>query len=276
MWRNADVKSVADIFHSPGFDGIVVFDTETTGLSRTYARIVELAAVKLDKDLNEVGEFCSLCNPGVPIPDEASMIHGITDEMVADKPFCDDIVEKFVDEFVSGLPLAAYNGDRYDIPLIKNAMARRGRDFDCRSIDILNIARKVYVNDGLPDNKLETIARHVGFVGDFHTAMDDTRAAVEILRASIGTFLEGDKPCSFKGPIKILSASFWGPRHTLSRIYVKTNVGELYFDVYKGSWVGKTVDVESLPMEEIEALSCAFVGAKDLSEFRKWRGKKAC
>lgn len=62
----------------------VVFDTETTGLdSDPYAEIVEFAAVRFEHG-KVVGKFSARCNPGVPIGEGASKIHGIYDKDVAD------------------------------------------------------------------------------------------------------------------------------------------------------------------------------------------------
>jgi DNA polymerase III epsilon subunit-like protein len=59
---------------------IVAFDTETTGL-RVSDRLVELAAVRFRGEEVE-GEWSALVDPGVPIPAEATAVHGIRDEDV--------------------------------------------------------------------------------------------------------------------------------------------------------------------------------------------------
>jgi DNA polymerase III subunit epsilon len=62
-----------------------VVDVETTGFSPTADRIVEVACVALD-GTRTVDRWSTLVNPGRPIPDRASAIHGITDAMVAGAP----------------------------------------------------------------------------------------------------------------------------------------------------------------------------------------------
>ena len=64
----------------------VVWDTETTGLN-DHAKIVSIGAV------NKAGDVLldTLVNPGVPIPEDASEIHGITDEMVKDAPTFEEL-----------------------------------------------------------------------------------------------------------------------------------------------------------------------------------------
>ncbi len=60
----------------------IYYDTETTGVKPDKDRIVEIAA--FDPVLNKT--FVTLVNPGIPIPQEAAAIHGISDAMVATAP----------------------------------------------------------------------------------------------------------------------------------------------------------------------------------------------
>jgi exodeoxyribonuclease X len=76
---------------------IRVLDVETTGLDPAMHRIVEIATV--DVIVRENGEvvrgerWSSLVNPGMPIPPEASAVHHITDDMVADAPSIGELVD---------------------------------------------------------------------------------------------------------------------------------------------------------------------------------------
>jgi DNA polymerase III epsilon subunit-like protein len=65
----------------------VVLDTETTGL-HDGARIVEIAVLSVDGTVL----LDSLVNPGVPIPAEATAVHGITDDMVSAAPTFSDLL----------------------------------------------------------------------------------------------------------------------------------------------------------------------------------------
>ena len=58
----------------------VVIDTEATGTDTESDEIVEIGAVEVDPECPTVGipESC-LCNPGIPIPPEASAVHHIID-----------------------------------------------------------------------------------------------------------------------------------------------------------------------------------------------------
>jgi len=67
---------------------IYYLDTETTGLYRSEgAEIVELAVLRDDGEVM----INSLIKPKKPIPTNASAIHGITNDMVADAPLFADI-----------------------------------------------------------------------------------------------------------------------------------------------------------------------------------------
>ena len=61
---------------------IVFFDLETTGTNIMHDRIVEISLIKVMPDGSEV-ERTRRINPEIPIPAEASAIHGIYDEDVA-------------------------------------------------------------------------------------------------------------------------------------------------------------------------------------------------
>ena len=69
--------------HTP--DRWLIADVETTGV-RTEDRVVEIAWIEVDNDLNIVDEVHSLIDPEMPIPAAASGVHHITDAMVADAP----------------------------------------------------------------------------------------------------------------------------------------------------------------------------------------------
>src|SRR5882757_2069068 len=64
---------------------IAFIDLETTGVSLSTDRIVEIAIIKLMPD-NTRQVKRKLLNPQMPIPQPSTDIHGITDEMVKDAP----------------------------------------------------------------------------------------------------------------------------------------------------------------------------------------------
>jgi DNA polymerase-3 subunit epsilon len=98
------------------------FDLETTGTSTAMDRIIELCAVKLSTDGSQE-EIHYLLNPTIPIAAGASAVHGITDEMVQDKPTFGDLASELAD-FFQGYDLGGYNIKRFDVPMLMEEFHR--------------------------------------------------------------------------------------------------------------------------------------------------------
>jgi DNA polymerase-3 subunit epsilon len=118
---------------------IVFFDLETTGVDVENDRIVQIAAVKFDP-FGERTELVSYVNPGRKIPAEATEVHHITDEMVADARYFSEIAGK-VAGFFAGCAIGGYNILRFDIPFLLNELARYGHSLDLNvpMVDALQI-----------------------------------------------------------------------------------------------------------------------------------------
>ena len=100
-----------------------VFDTETTGLSTRYDRIIEFAGV-IVQDGQIIDRFSQYVNPGMKIPEAASRVNHITDEMVADKPRLEDVMPRIL-EFMGDSILVAHNAT-FDVGFINAALKRMG------------------------------------------------------------------------------------------------------------------------------------------------------
>ena len=71
------------------------FDLETTGVSVSNDRIVEIAILKLHPDESKESKIWRV-NPECPIPPQASAVHGIYDSDVADKPNFKHFLNQFL------------------------------------------------------------------------------------------------------------------------------------------------------------------------------------
>ncbi|MEL6547413.1 MAG: 3'-5' exonuclease [Myxococcota bacterium] len=101
---------------------LVTFDLETTGLDIEEDRIVEISCVKTDVDgRREV--WTRRVNPGRPISPEATRVHGIRDEDVADAPTFGAIAH-VLREFLAGCDLSGFNVERFDLPLLAKEFQR--------------------------------------------------------------------------------------------------------------------------------------------------------
>lgn len=110
---------------------ILWFDLETTGVDAQTARVVEIAAARMNTDGAMSPAVATLVNPGVPIPPEATAIHGITDEMVADAPpFSDALVLAIVDQLTPETVLGGFNVLHYDLRVLQAECARHAVSTD--------------------------------------------------------------------------------------------------------------------------------------------------
>lgn len=162
---------------------LVVFDLETTSSDSEHARIVSIGLVKLGTDGQVAEAFEWLVNPGVPIPAEASAVHGITDAMVADKPMLAAIVDN-INAFVRDCDLAGFNLLRYDIPVIRREYGRIGAgDFapTAKIVDAMKIYHQNERRDLTAAVKLYLGRSHDGA----HGALADAQATADVLLAQV-------------------------------------------------------------------------------------------
>ena len=147
----------------------IYYDTETTGIKPDRDRIIEIAAFDPVSDRR----FESLIKPDIPIPPEASAVHGITDEMVASSPSFAEVGADFVTFCGEDAVLIAHNGDSFDAPFLKAEAARHELDWpDFETVDSLKWARK-YRSD-LPKHSLQYLRQVYGIEeNNAHRAMDD-------------------------------------------------------------------------------------------------------
>lgn len=164
---------------------LVFFDLETTGLNVGKDKIVEISLLKIMPDGEEISRT-ELINPGVPIPEECSAIHGITDEDVRDKPTFEQLADDLV-AFIGDADLAGFNSNKFDVPLLVEEFLRCGRRFDLRNrylIDVQNIFHKMEPRNLVAAYKFYCDAD----LTDAHQATADTRATYEVLKAQLDKY----------------------------------------------------------------------------------------
>ncbi len=164
---------------------IVFFDLEATGLNVFEDRIVQFGAIKFYPDGTKT-EHEWIINPKVPISKEASDIHHITDDMVADKPTFGDVAQEVV-ELINDSDLGGYNIKNFDIPMLQNEFARIGLPFDVEDKKIIDAMTIFKLKEGRTLS--DAYKKYVG--GEFdnaHDAMADIKASVEVLEGELKTY----------------------------------------------------------------------------------------
>jgi len=149
-------------------------DTETTGLRIGHDKAVSAAIVRFENQ-KPVAEISSYLDPGMPIPAEATAIHGVTNEMVKWAPTIEQFyARKDVLELIDGTQPGAYNApfDREFIPPIIDP-------WDWPWLDTLSFIRKFhrYVKGSKRHRLTAVCEREKIVLIDAHTAPADARAA---------------------------------------------------------------------------------------------------
>ncbi len=161
------------------------FDLETTGLSITQDRIVQIAIIKLEQD-GSSSELNLIINPEVTISKENALIHGITNEIASKHKNFKEQANQII-EFIGNSDLAGYNSNKFDIPFLAEELIRNNVEFDLANrqfVDIQNIFHKMEQRTLYAaykfycDKKLENI----------HDALYDAKATMEVLMAQVTTY----------------------------------------------------------------------------------------
>ena len=166
---------------------IVFFDLETTGVDTAKDRIVEISMVKVMPDGEEIIKTRRI-NPQMHIPEDATAVHGITDEDVKDAPTFAQIA-KSLSQFIEGCDFGGFNSNRFDLPMLVEEFLRAGVDVDFKKrkfIDVQNIFHKM---------EQRTLVAAYKFYCDkeldgAHSAEADTKATYEVLKAQLDRYPE--------------------------------------------------------------------------------------
>lgn len=162
---------------------LVFFDLETTGVNIATDRIVEISLVKLFPNGNKESKTWRV-NPQMHIPKEASDVHHIMDEDVADQPTFKELAPEIL-SFIDGCDLAGYNSNHFDVPLLQEELLRAGSDVDLKSkhhfVDAFVIFQK-----HTPRNLTAAYKHYCGKeLEGAHGANADTEATREVLLAQL-------------------------------------------------------------------------------------------
>ncbi|WP_454190604.1 PolC-type DNA polymerase III [Paenibacillus sp. Marseille-Q7038] len=156
----------------------IVFDIETTGLSVTQNKIIEIAAIKMVED-KEVDRFSTFVNPHERIPYNIQQLTNINDEMVKDAPEIEPVLKDFI-TFVGDGILVAHNA-RFDMGFIQANLKSLGMaPLENPVLDTLELARMLHPS--MKNHRLNTLAdKYKVSLENHHRAIDDTIALAGIL-----------------------------------------------------------------------------------------------
>ncbi len=161
---------------------LVFLDLETTGLRVAGDRIIELALIRVAPS-GDVAEKVRRFNPGVPIPAEATAVHGISDEDVAhEPPFA--ARARSLARILDPCDLAGFNLRRFDLPMLLAEFQRAGVEFRVDERRIVDVQMIFHREE--PRDLSAAVRFYLGReLEDAHSALADIRATMAVLGAQL-------------------------------------------------------------------------------------------
>ena len=173
---------------------IIIFDTETTGLTKQdivdldkQPKIIEFAGIKLDdKTLKEIDRIDFLVYPNQLVPKEATKIHGIKDSDLVGKGAFDTHYQKLSDFFFGTKYLIAHN-IAFDLKMLELELRRFDKitQFPFPPVQICTVNKTL----DLKGYRLKLSDLYNYLTGkeftDAHRAMKDVEALTECVKILI-------------------------------------------------------------------------------------------
>lgn len=230
---------------------LAFFDLETTGVNIASDRIVEISILKAMPDGTEQIKTLRI-NPGISIPLESSLVHGIYDEDIKNEPSFKQVAEELA-RFMDDSDLAGYNSNKFDIPMLMEEFIRAGVNFDLedrRFVDVQNIFHQM---------EQRTLRAAYQFycgkaIENAHSAEADIKATYEVLLGQLAKYenvewedKKGNKSIPVKNDVDALHAftNLSRPVDFAGRmVYNEHGVELINFGKHKGKCVEEVFQME--------------------------------
>ncbi len=214
---------------------LIFFDTETTGTDKVKDRIIELSTCKISPEGTQEVKTARF-NPGITIPLEATMVHGITNEDVKDKPPFSKYAQSISDYF-KGSDIGGYNCIGFDVPILVEELLRAKAplpfDESTKFVDAMRIFHLMEKRDLSAALKFYCGKDH----DSAHSAEADVLASAEVLNAQVTRY-------GFKGDLTELH-DFCNENTSIvdyDRKFTRNQDGEIIFNFGKN--YGKKVSAD--------------------------------
>lgn len=175
------------------------FDTETTGTDVASDRIVTVAlvhSVGAGREQETVATW--LIDPGVPMPEGAQAVHGISAEHAAAHGMApaaalEEVASMLADSLGQDVPVVAFNAS-FDLQILENELRRHQLPTLAERLghDIVPVIDPLVIDRGVDryrkgKRKLVDLLEHYGIQQDgrLHTADVDVSSTLDVLRAIV-------------------------------------------------------------------------------------------
>jgi len=154
---------------------MIVIDLETTGLNPKKDKIIEVAALKVNRG-KILDSFVSLINPNIRIEDIQLLNQNISDKDLKKAPFFKEISGDLFN-FLKGNRIIGYN-----VSFDKRFLVANDRKFDCLEyFDYLKFVKGLDYE--LENYKLQTVVNHFGIrKKPTHRALADAESLLGLIR----------------------------------------------------------------------------------------------
>ncbi len=254
---------------------IIIFDTETTGLSSKKNRIIQISGIKCsvtknDKGMFEIKEIASIdkyIRPITAIDEKVEELTGITNDFIMTQPEEEDVIDEIFAFFGDSPFLFGYNVN-FDVKFLyelykRNELELKNCVFDGekfkkteKEIDILKMARDLIDKKDITDYKLSTVAEMYGFASgvSFHSSLEDAKVTKKLLEMFIYDYQTRNVTAKTnekqKEKVKLKNVGYWNRYgYKMERIYINN---EFYYSVYNKEWGVKSgYNIDDYDMEDL-------------------------
>jgi DNA polymerase-3 subunit epsilon len=175
---------------------IACVDLETTGVSITQDRIVEISIVKIHPDGKQEIKTRRM-NPGMPIPAEATAVHGISNEDVANEPSFKELANG-IKQFLENCDLCGFNSNKFDFPILTEEFLRAGLEVNFRDRHLVDVQQIFFKKE--PRNLSAAYQYYCNKeMINAHSAEADALATMEILFGQLAKYSDLENNVEFLG-----------------------------------------------------------------------------
>lgn len=268
-------------------DYFTVADIETTGFSPDKGgKIIEIGAVKIDKNGNVIDKFSEFINPGIKISEKITEITSITNDMVKDCEYAGRVISRFWD-FIRGTTVvfhnASFDWNRFLLFNFSQIGLTLPECYPC--IDTLELDKELFPNES--KHTLDQMCERLEItVENHHRAIFDAemtaKAFIKLRKMSEEKWKDMPKTSwnlsQKEFAIKIKKVSFWGKfkkngEMKVGRQYVhftcNGNAGDAFYDIMENAWYMKSCKT-SFKVELLEPYVLSYCGM-NMEEFKERR-----
>ncbi len=164
---------------------LIIFDLETTGINTSKDRIIEIYLIKISPDGARVDKHFYF-NPEMNIPKEATAIHGITNERVANEPTFKERANE-LHQFINNSDFAGFNSNKFDFPMLVEEFLRSGISLETNDRQFVDAQRIFHLME--PRNLSAAYRFYCQKeLENAHSAKADTEATWEIIQAQLDRY----------------------------------------------------------------------------------------